>query len=260
MTRIDASRLPLPPSLTVGAARDAYLDENGFDVAGYQAPTFDVEFLGRTVTMTNSRDRKWAIPLHDLHHAATGYGTDLPGEAEIGAFELMGGCRTPIVYALNLGAAAAGLLLAPLRTLRAFRVARGMRTLFRDATPYDELLALSLGDLRARLGIPEAGLAHRPRRLHDAVEHALPTAPPIGAVTLALALLLAVAAIATGVATTLARGPLTGHPLLGGGAAALGLTLLMATVRARVGSLGARALAGHTALGLALVGAIGLLR
>lgn len=63
---------------------------------------------------------------HDLHHVATGYGTTLVGEAEIGAWELASGCRHYYVaWILNLGAVVTGLFLAPRRVVRAFQ--RGWR-------------------------------------------------------------------------------------------------------------------------------------
>src|SRR5215831_934949 len=141
------SRAPLAPSLAVGAARDAYLAENGFDLAGYTADTFEVEVFGRTFTATNSADRKWAIPLHDLHHVATGYGTDLVGEAEIGAWELVGGCSTLIVYWLNATAVMIGLLIAPRRTLAAFRDAHRAKTLYRQPHDLEQVLGLTVGEL-----------------------------------------------------------------------------------------------------------------
>jgi hypothetical protein len=174
----------------VGAARrdtrDAlahYLAENGFNTKAYTEPTYEIEAFGCRYVFKNTPNRKWAIPLHDLHHAATGYGTDLVGEAEVGVWELMGGCQTPIVYALNIVAVLFGALLAPLRILRAVRDGRGARALYRLDHEYEELLVLPLGELCRRLGIPSGGMAWAPRRLHDDGERkradALPGAPPV---------------------------------------------------------------------------------
>jgi hypothetical protein len=157
---------PLPGTLTVRDALAHYLAENGFDTKAYTASTYEIEAFGRRYVFKNTPNRKWAIPLHDLHHVATGYGTDLVGEAEVGVWELVGGCRTPIVYALNIAAVLVGVLLAPLRILRAVRDARGARALYRHDTSYEELLALPLSELRRRLGIPSDGVARSPRRLH----------------------------------------------------------------------------------------------
>ena len=268
--RAAGARRPLPPSLTVLEARDAYLAENGFDTAGYTAPTFDVEAFGRKYTFENTADRKWAIPLHDLHHAATGYGTDLVGEAEVGAFELMGGCRTPIVYGLNIVAVIMGMFIAPVRTLLAFADARGARTLFRESHDYDELLGLSLGDLRAKLGIPRDGLSREPRRLHDEKEAARPDAMP-GAPRQPrwVAVFGGVYGLATfgTVAFELVRArSLEGIPLDGGGArwigiavAALSALLAASALPARRGSLGGRALFGHAAFGLVVANVVSVI-
>lgn len=165
-TSPDRSR-PLPPSMTVRDALHSYLAENGFDTAAYTADTFEIEPFGRTYSFPNSADRKKAIPLHDLHHVATGYGTNLVGEAEVGMWELRAGCRTPVVYLLNTIAMSGGLFLAPLRMWRTFRDARRSLSLYRQPHEYEELLNLTLGELRARMGIPAEGLAREPRRLHD---------------------------------------------------------------------------------------------
>lgn len=229
------------PSLTVLAARDAYLAENGFDTSGYTANTFDVEAFGRSYSFRNTADRKWAIPLHDLHHVATGYGTDLVGEAEIGAFELVGGCRTPVVYGLNIVAVAMGFFVAPLRTLRAFAHARraGARALYRTPATMDDLLALSLGDLRARLGLPHAGLSVEPRRRHDEQ-----SAPSLPAWALAVGLLNALATVAT---VSLRLGWQSVPTIT---AAVATLVLACSAPAARRGSLGGRAIFGHIALAL----------
>src|SRR5689334_18760326 len=108
---------PLPPTMKVRDALGVYLAENGFDTAGYTAETYEIEAFGRSYTLRNTANRKWAIPFHDLHHVATGYGTDLIGEAEVAAWELIGGCRTPVVYALNLGALLFGLVWSPRRVV-----------------------------------------------------------------------------------------------------------------------------------------------
>jgi hypothetical protein len=159
---------PIAPTARVLEARDAYLAENGFSAAEYGAPTFRLKLFGRPFDLRNGASRQWAIPLHDLHHVATGYGTDFIGEAEIGAYELAAGCRTFIVYWLNSVAVLIGLFLSPLRVLAGFRAGLRARALYRLDVPYEELLALDVGALRRLLGLPEGGLAEHPRRLHAA--------------------------------------------------------------------------------------------
>jgi hypothetical protein len=157
----------LPPHLPAKDGRDAYLAANGFTVAGYTAPTFTLKILGIPRTFENPPSRQRVVPLHDLHHVITGYGTDYTGEAEIGVWELRAGCTTGILYFLNGMAALIGLAIAPLRTLRAWRRARGCHSLYTLDVPYDALLALTVGELRARTGVPAEGQADRAAALHS---------------------------------------------------------------------------------------------
>lgn len=149
----------IPGHLTVRAARDLYLATNGFSMAEYTASKFGFQLLGRTFQLPNPPARQAAIARHDLHHVLVGYGTDLAGESEIGAWELRSGCTTPFLYMINLVALLGGLFVAPLRVLRAWRRAKGCRTLYLDGLPYAEALELRVVDLRRRLGIPDAGIA-----------------------------------------------------------------------------------------------------
>jgi hypothetical protein len=75
----------------------------------------------------------------------------------------MGGCETWIVYLLNIGAAAFGCVIAPHRMWEAQRAARTARALYRQGVKAEDLLDLTLGELRERLGIPREGLATRRR-------------------------------------------------------------------------------------------------
>jgi len=86
---------PMTPaaSTSVRAGRDAYLDENGFTVAAYDEPRTQASFFGLDFSIPNTPAHRRAIVLHDLHHVATGYGTDLAGEGEISAWELRAGLR-----------------------------------------------------------------------------------------------------------------------------------------------------------------------
>jgi hypothetical protein len=153
----------------VGAALDDYLVSNGFDVKAYAAPTYEVdlaEVTGEVWTFPNKPARQWAVPLHDLHHVLTGYGTDVMGEAEIGAWELVAGCTSLFLWWINASAVGVGLLLSPARVMRAGLKAVGQRSLYRHGVPYASLLRLTVGQLRAQIGMPDAGQADRPPRLH----------------------------------------------------------------------------------------------
>jgi hypothetical protein len=163
---VSALERPLPGHLSVLAARDVYLAENGFSAATYDAKGSTVTVLGIDLYRPLSDDARRAIRRHDLHHVLTGYGTDYIGEAEISAWEL--GCGlTGLGLYVRLIVVSALLLfgwLAPRRVARAYRAARG-RCLF-AIDDYEELLKLDVTALRARVGIPPDGLASVPRRLH----------------------------------------------------------------------------------------------
>jgi hypothetical protein len=160
-----------PASWTVRRARDAYLAENGFSVESYDAKWTDGSFLGIKLAVPNTRKHRWAIMRHDLHHVATGYGTDLVGEAEISAWEIRAARELGFyVSAIVLGGAILGAVRAPLRTLAAFRAGRGARFLYRGEdsdAEYEEMLNLSVGQLRTLLGVSEDGIATHPAKLHD---------------------------------------------------------------------------------------------
>lgn len=144
-----------------------YLDENGFSVEEYTAPTVTIAVGPIPLRFPNSPARQRAVPLHDLHHVLTGYGTDLVGEAEIGAWELRAGCNSPFLWFINLTAVALGVLLAPHRIFRAWRAAKGARSLYLDGQPASAFLDRSIVELRSAQGIPEHGVADpRVRRLH----------------------------------------------------------------------------------------------
>ena len=156
----------LPPTLTMRHGRDRYLAGNGFTVASYDDPTVTVKLAGVPVTIRNTANRKKAIPFHDLHHVALGYGTDWIGEGEIGAWEVRTGCTSFIAYYLNTSAMVIGLCLNPWRIWRAWQLAKGQRSFYRHPLPYDSIMAMSLGDVRQYLGLPVTGQAEHPARRH----------------------------------------------------------------------------------------------
>jgi hypothetical protein len=156
-----------------------YLAENGFTVAEYDAPRTPASIFGLRFSVPNTPKHRWAIMLHDLHHVATGYGTDLVGEGEISAWELRSGLGSLGLYvgSIVLGGALFGLMIAPRRTLSALLRGAPKRALFdRPDLSYDALMRMSVAQLRAELRIPLDGLAVIPRELHShaplSAEHA----------------------------------------------------------------------------------------
>jgi hypothetical protein len=143
---------------TVREARDRYLAENRLDEDGYRASKFPVYVGRRAVWLPNPG----FLAYHDLHHVATGFGTGLVGEAEISAYELRAGCRSPLIYLLCVGAIAGALFVAPRRVIGAWRRARGTRTLYYTTLAHETLLGMSVRELRQHLAMPPSGLADTP--------------------------------------------------------------------------------------------------
>jgi hypothetical protein len=169
---------PLSASLGVREGRDAYLAENGFTVEEYDAKVTKASFLGVEFSVPNTKKHREAIMLHDLHHVATGYGTDIVGEGEISAWELRRGLRGLGLYvgSIVIAGTLAGLALAPRRTIAAWRASDARGSLFQTPRPYADLLAMSVGDLRRELRVPDAGVARKERRLHSRAPRSLAAA------------------------------------------------------------------------------------
>ncbi len=93
----------------------------------YAASWFYTEVRGRRLPIYPMVGFRGGIALHDVHHMLTGYETSCLGECELAGWELAsGGCGLHLVFWLDrLGFLAIGLVVAPRRTLRAFR--RGLR-------------------------------------------------------------------------------------------------------------------------------------
>jgi hypothetical protein len=149
----------MSPDTRCEDALRAYLTINGFDEADYTAPTVKLSLGPFGIPFPNGEARQRAVPLHDLHHVATGFGSDLAGEAEIGAWELAAGCPSAFLVGINLLAVLIGMVVAPSRVLRAWRAGKGTKTLYVDGLPAREARALTVRELRARLGLPAEGIA-----------------------------------------------------------------------------------------------------
>jgi len=139
-------------------ARDRFLAGNGFRVEDYSAPTYTIKLWRLRLRFPNTKGHQWATPLHDLHHVLTGYRTDWIGEAELAAWELRAGCKTFVVYWLDAAGVTIGLFIAPARVWRAFLRAKGQRTLYRDRALRESVPVMTVGEVRARWGIPPGGL------------------------------------------------------------------------------------------------------
>ena len=101
----------------------------------------------------NTKGRKRLVVDHDLHHLLTGYGTDLLGEAELGAWELGTGLRdrSAVRYAIRVF----GFVLPrfPGRLRTAFVHGRYCRNLYGRVD--DAMLSRTVGELRSDLGLTQ---------------------------------------------------------------------------------------------------------
>lgn len=146
------------PMMSVQEARARYFADNAFgEDGGYHDRWVTLYKLGPIpLGFPNTAGRVAAVRYHDLHHLATGYDTDILGEAEIAAWELASGCsQFPAAWVLNSLALPVGVLRNSGRIQRAF--ARGCRTRNLYSEPFaDTLLSERLGALRERLGMSQA--------------------------------------------------------------------------------------------------------
>jgi len=155
-----------PESLSLREARARFFAENGFGAdGGYGKRWFKIGTKRIFVYLPNLEPRIKAVRLHDLHHVVTGYRTDWRGEAEIGAWEVAGGCgRYWAAWVLNFGSFAFGVIVVPRRTWRAFVRGRHSRNLY-GGEFRDSLLDETVGGLRERLGLADPPAATTGDRL-----------------------------------------------------------------------------------------------
>jgi ubiquinone biosynthesis protein Coq4 len=107
----------------------------------------------------NTRQRKRLVLAHDLHHLLTGYGADLVGEAELGAWELGTGVRDRSAVRYEIRVLGFMLPRFPSRLRAAFVRGRHCRNLVGYRLD-DAALSRTVADLRTELGLdrpmPEA--------------------------------------------------------------------------------------------------------
>ena len=154
--------------IEVGRAVERYMAENGFTREDYTAKTVMLFAGPLSFRVPNPPARQKVVPLHDIHHVVTGYGTDVIGEAEQATWELRAGCPSPIAIALNSLAMLSGFFLSPRRVIRAFLSAKEAETLYGSRINEEAANVMTVAELRRRLGVPEDGVANKSeRRLHS---------------------------------------------------------------------------------------------
>jgi hypothetical protein len=142
---------------TLREARRVAFEQAGIAPDGGDSEAW-VEFKLGPIPMPfpNSDARRRAVKFHDLHHVLTGYRTDIIGEFEISAWEIAAGCGAfAVPWLLNLMGLTAGLLVAPVRTARAFFRGSQSRSLYTTLS-FDEVIDQPTGVVAARLGLPPA--------------------------------------------------------------------------------------------------------
>jgi hypothetical protein len=107
----------------------------------------------------NTKGRKRIVVAHDLHHLLSGYGTDLIGEAELGAWELGTGIRDRSAVRYEIRVLGFMLPRFPGRLRAAFVRGRHCQNLI-GRNLDDATFARTVADLRRELGLdhpaPEA--------------------------------------------------------------------------------------------------------
>src|SRR5207248_2637328 len=106
-----------PDTMSLREARDLFFARSNLGPGGgYARRWVRVETKPLPFYFPNCSARAAAARVHDLHHIATNYKTDWPGEAEISAWEIGGGCgHYYAAWILDLGGWGAGLIVAPRR-------------------------------------------------------------------------------------------------------------------------------------------------
>ncbi len=127
-----------------------YFGEEAFTAKWVQVRLGPIRF-----PFPNPKQRREVIYLHDLTHLLTGYDTSWTGEGEIAAWELASGfprkywigwIYPPMTFSV-------GLLISPIKVLRAFW--RGWRqpNLYKLDIPREKIESMTLGELKNQLGI-----------------------------------------------------------------------------------------------------------
>ena len=141
------------PEMTLRDARERYFELNGFGAdGGYEERWIKVKVWHIPVRLPNTKGRRKAVRLHDLHHILTEYPTTWRGEAEISAWEVAGGGlqRYYAGWVLDLMNIAQGLFINPRGMYRAFLRGRQSDNLYLVEFS-DELLSHRVGEFRRRL-------------------------------------------------------------------------------------------------------------
>ena len=143
------------PELTLREAHKIYLEANGFDEANQQKRWVKVQYGPFVSYFPNTKGRIKLLKYHDLHHILTGYSTKLPGEAEIGAWDIAAGCLGfGAGWILNMLGFADGLIINPKGVYRAFMRGRQSSNLY-PVDLNEQFMSKTVGEVRRELGLDQ---------------------------------------------------------------------------------------------------------
>jgi hypothetical protein len=168
-----------------------YFKRSGFGPETYTDRWVKLPVGPFTLYLPNVGPRRQAVPLHDVNHVITEYPTNWTGEFEISGYELGSGLGSFwFGWVIDLQGVWGGVLLRPIRTLRAFARGRRARSVYSQYSLDSSLKNMRLGDLRAALGVVRKddvsvtiadGLALLGRLLLSVVVHAPIVLVPLAA-------------------------------------------------------------------------------
>lgn len=131
-----------------------FFQKFGIPQDAYSATSFVIRVGKWPVHVPNTKSRVYIAKYHDLHHIVTGYPANWKGEAEIGAWELVTGCRTSfIAWFLNSGAVLVGLFLYPKAVVRAFQRGKSTTTNLYHDFDYAQLLEMTVQQVKVLIGL-----------------------------------------------------------------------------------------------------------
>jgi hypothetical protein len=140
--------------MTIQQELENYWHQNGLPQNGGADDLFNEAKIGKFSFKYPNLDGK-ALILHDLNHLITGYETNWEGECQVSAWELASGGRIgyPRTWIYPISLVFLGIIICPLKTLKAFKNGRNCLNTFVLSLKYDifnlskkELISLSFSN------------------------------------------------------------------------------------------------------------------
>lgn len=145
---------PFDENLLIKDALPLLFERYNIPANAYETPYFYIRVGPLSIPVPNIPARVKIARFHDIHHLLTGYPANWKGEAEIGIWELITGCRTSfIAWFLNSGAVMVGAILYPKAVFQAFKRGLHTRTNLYHDFDYDSLLLLTIKEVKERIGL-----------------------------------------------------------------------------------------------------------